>query len=90
MCVCVCVYVCVCVCVCVFVCDKTEHSGVLGSVWEGALREIFGTDRDELKKQLKKLHNEKLHGQFPSTAAIHMINNEEWGLLRTDMGKRNF
>jgi len=29
--------------------NKTEHDNVLGSVWEGALREIFGSDRDALK-----------------------------------------
>ena len=37
------------------------------------LRRIFGPTRDEVKREWKKLHNEKLHGLYSSQNIIQVV-----------------
>jgi hypothetical protein len=42
-------------------------------VWDRVLRRIFGSKRDEVTGDWRKLHNEELHNLYYSPSIIRMI-----------------
>jgi hypothetical protein len=39
----------------------------------GVLRKIFGSEREQVTGELRRLHNEELHVMYPSSNAIAVI-----------------
>jgi hypothetical protein len=54
------------------------------------LRKLFGTERDEMKGDWRKLHNEELHNLYSSPSIIRMIEARrmEWTEHVARIGKK--
>jgi hypothetical protein len=50
---------------------REEHR--LGVVLNRVLRRLFGPRKDEVTGGWRKLHNEELHGLYPSSSIIRMM-----------------
>lgn len=71
-----------------YIYNRTEHSDVLGSVWEGALREIFGPERDGLKGNGRNYITRSFMISSAHQLSSRWSNQEEWSILHTPTGKR--